>query len=253
MKKLVVFFTLFTFSSVFPQDLSNSFAEANRLYQKGAYQEAITLYEAIEETGKVSSELYFNLGNSYYKINKVGPSIYNYEKALLLNPFNEDASNNLIFAKRLSLDRIEELPKSTFEKLNHNFINKLDFNQWAIISVVLSLLGSLLFLGFYFSMKSSFKRLFFGSSLICSVLLLASLAISFTQYKNTTNTVEAIIYAIEVVVKNEPTLMAEESFILHEGTKVYVLDEVDDWNKIKLADGKIGWLKKQDLNILNDF
>ena len=80
--------------------------------------------------------MYYNLGNSYYKLNKVGPTIYYYEKALKLNPLNDDVKNNLVFAKRLALDNIEELPKTIFQKFNKNYLQKLSYNQWAIVVVV---------------------------------------------------------------------------------------------------------------------
>jgi tetratricopeptide (TPR) repeat protein len=253
MKKILLLLAFFTVNGLFSQDFDKLFSEANNFYKNGNYENAIELYEQIAVSGNVSSELFYNLGNSYYKINKVGPSIYNYEKALLLDPLNEDAENNLIFAKRLSLDRIEELPKSALQKFNENYISKLHYNQWATLSVVLSLLAALFFLLYYFSHSPSKKRLFFTSTVISVLLLVTSLSITVNQYRVDSRKVEAIIYATEVSVKNEPTRSAEEAFILHEGTKVIVLDQVDDWKKIKLVDGKIGWLKEQDINILNVF
>ncbi|TCP28323.1 hypothetical protein EV195_101499 [Tenacibaculum skagerrakense] len=252
-KKIVLLLVFFTLSNSAAQDANQLFDKSNTLYKNADYNEAIKLYEQIEASGEVSSELYYNLGNSYYKINKVGPSIYNYEKALLLDPLNEDAHNNLIFAKRLSLDRIEELPKSTLQKFNKKYISKLSYDQWATLTVVFSFLASCLFLMYYFSQTPSLKRLFFTTSIISVILLISTLLITVNQYKKASNTIEAIVFATEVSVKNEPTKNAEEAFILHEGTKVFVLDEVDDWKKIKLIDGKIGWLKSQQINILNLF
>lgn len=253
MKKILLLLAFFTVNGLFSQDFDKLFSEANDFYKNGNYENAIELYEQIAVSGNVSTELFYNLGNSYYKINKVGPSIYNYEKALLLDPLNEDAENNLIFANRLSLDRIEELPKSALQKFNENYISKLHYNQWATLSVVISLLAALFFLLYYFSHSPSIKRLFFTSTIISLLLLVTSLSITVNQYGVDSRKVEAIIYATEVSVKNEPTKSAEEAFILHEGTKVIVLDQVDDWKKIKLVDGKIGWLKEQDINILNVF
>ncbi len=252
-QKIILLLAFFTFSNAFTQDSNQLFSEANTLYKNGEYLKAIKIYEEIETTGDVSSELYYNLGNCYYKVNKVGPSIFNYEKALQLDPLNEDAQNNLIFAKRLSLDRIEELPKSVFQKFNESYLSKLSYNQWAILSVVLSFLASCLFLLYYFSHSPSLKRLFFTSSIISILILITALSITIVQYGKSSKTIEAIVYATEVSVKNEPTNNAEEAFIIHEGTKVFVLDEVDDWKKIKLVDGKIGWLKSQEINLLSIF
>ncbi|MFY7671220.1 hypothetical protein ACOSP6_09080 [Tenacibaculum sp. MEBiC06402] len=253
MRKIVLLLAFFTLNTIISQSSNELFEQANEYYKNQEYSKAITLYEQIEETGEVSSELFYNLGNSYYKINKVGPSIYNYEKALLLNPLNEDAQNNLIFAKRLSLDRIEELPKSVLQKFNENYLSKLSYNQWAVLAVILSFLTSCLFLLYYFSQIPSYKRFYFTSSILSVIFLIAVLSITLNQYKKASNTIQAIVYATEVSVKNEPIKNADEAFVLHEGTKVFVLDEVDDWKKIRLVDGKIGWLKKDQINILSVF
>ena len=230
--------------------LDTLFSEANIFYKKGKYQEAIDTYRKIEATKEISSELYYNLGNSYYKLNEVAPTIYNYEKALQLNPLNEDAQNNLIFAKRLTLDRVEELPKSFLQKFNENYLQKLTYNEWAIVTVVLSFLASILFLLFYFAETPSKKRLFFVTSILSFLLLFSSLAISFNQYNISKTNKFAIIFSEKAEVKNAPTLNSNDIFTLHEGTKIKVLDEIDNWKKIKLADGKIGWLIASDLKEL---
>lgn len=254
MKRIICVFILFlTVNFVNAQKETELFDKANTLYKNGAYEEAAKLYETISDSKSVSSELYYNLGNCYYKLNKVGPSIYNYEKALVLDPLNEDAKNNLVFAKRLALDRIEELPKSVLQKFNENYISKINFNGWAKLTVLFSFLGALLFVLYYFSESSSKKRLFFSTSIFSFLLLIITLAITFNQYDKYTNTVTAIIFSSEVSVKNEPTKNGDEIFIIHEGTKVFVLDEVDDWKKIRLLDGKIGWIKRDELKILDTF
>ena len=146
--KLIVVF-LFAYSNMFAQSNTELFEQANELYRGENYVEAIGIYEKIEASGLVSSELYYNLGNSYYKINKVAPSIYNLEKSLLINPQNKDAVNNLIFANRMTIDAIEELPKTFFQNLESDVIEQLSFNQWAYLVVGFSILMSLFFLFFY--------------------------------------------------------------------------------------------------------
>ena len=250
MKKIIVILLFFTTNLVSAQTVNELFTNANTLYKEGKYKEAIELYSQIESTSKVSSELYYNIGNAHYKLNQVAPSIYNYEKALLLDPLNEDAQNNLIIAKRLTLDRIEELPESIFQKLDKNLLQKLSYNTWAVIVVFLSFLASFLFLMFYFSYTPNKKRLFFTTSTLSFILLAFSLIITFTQYNQAQNKIEAIVFTEEVDVKNAPTNDSDIIFSLHEGTKVKVLDSVDDWKKIKLVDGKIGWVKNTTIKIL---
>ena len=250
MKKIIILLLLFISSMLNAQNADAVFSNANTLYKEGKYNEAIKLYEEIANQDKVSSELYYNLGNAYYKLNKVAPSIYYYEKALQLNPLNEDAQNNLIFAKRLTLDRIEELPKSVFQKFNENYLQKLTYNGWAIVAVIFSFLAGILFLLFYFAIEPSKKRLYFVTSMLSFLLLIITLSITFTQYNDAQKNIHAIIFSEEVTVKNAPTPNSEEVFTLHEGTKVKVLDSVDDWKKIRLTDGKIGWMKANLLKVI---
>ena len=251
--KKILFLLLIVANVSTAQNTTDSFYSANDLYKNDKFEEAIQLYQKIETEGFISSELYYNLGNSYYKLNKVGPSIYYYEKSLKLNPLNEDVKNNLIFAKRLALDNIEELPKTILQKVNKNYLQKLSYNQWAIVVIIFSVLGSLLFLLFYFASTPSKKRFYFATSSISFILLLASFFITYNQYLRSKNNKEAIVFAKKTEVRNAPTLNSEEVFTLHEGTKVFVLDSVDDWKKIKLADGKLGWIIADEIKLLNNF
>ena len=252
MKKFL-FLCLFTICSISAQNVDELFTNANDLYKNEKFEQAIELYKNIESKGFISSELYYNLGNSYYKLNKVGPSIYYYEKALQLNPLNEDVQNNLVFAKRLALDNIEELPKTVFQKFNANYLQQLSYNQWAIVTVVFCFLASLFFLLFYLSQKPSLKRSFFVISVFGFFFLIVSFVITLNQYNFAKNNKVAIVFAEETSVRNAPTLNSEEVFTLHEGTKVTVLDSIDDWKKIKLADGKIGWIIAEEIKLLDNF
>jgi len=252
MKKLF-FLLLIIANSVTAQNVDSLFVSANNLYKNGKFSEAIELYKKIEAKKLVSSELYYNLGNSYYKLNKVGPSIYYYEKALKLNPLNEDVKNNLVFAKRLALDNIEELPKTVLQKFKINYLQKLSYNQWAIVVVFFSIIGSFLFLLFYFAEGSSKKRFYFTTSMISFILLIVSLFITYNQYNFAINNIEAIVFSEKTKVRNAPTLNSEEVFTLHEGTKIIVLDAVDDWKKIKINDGKLGWIIAKDIKLLTNY
>ena len=251
--KKTLFLLLIITNIITAQTASESFSSANDLYKNEKFEQAIALYEKIEDQGLVSSELHYNLGNSYYKLNKVGPSIYHYEKSLKLDPLNEDVKNNLVFAKRLALDNIEELPKTVFQKFNKNYLQMLSYNQWAIVTIVFSMLGSLFFLLFYFAVSPSKKRFYFVISALNFILLITSSLITYNQYLHSNNNKEAIVFAKKTAVRNAPTLNSEEVFTLHEGTKVLVLDNLDDWKKIKLADGKLGWIIADEIRLLSDF
>jgi tetratricopeptide (TPR) repeat protein len=251
--KKIFFLLLFVSSFAYGQTSDELFATGNNLYKEGKFEEAIETYRKIESQEIMSSELYFNLGNCYYKLNKVGATIFNYEKALQINPLNQDAANNLVFAKRLTIDRIEELPKSIFQKFNENYLQKLSYNQWALITVSFSFLTAILFLLFYFSYDSSRKRFFFVTSLFSFLFFLITVFTTYNQFNFSKNEVYAIVFKEKTEVKNGPTLSSEEIFTLHEGTKVKVLDAVDNWKKIKLVDGKIGWIIADEIKLLNLF
>ncbi len=251
MKNLFFLVCLFS-TTFFVAQTSNTdlFEKANLNYKEGKYQEAITLFKKIEAKDSVSSTLYYNIANSYYKLNNVANTIYYYEKALNLDPLNTDAANNLEFARRMTIDTIEELPKTFLQKLEANYIHKLSYNQWSSLAVFFSFLASILFLLFYVSSISNRKRMYFLTSVLSFFLLAITIGISYNQYKRATNIKTAIIFTSKVSVNNAPTINSDEVFVLHEGTKVLVLDAVDNWKKIKLADGKIGWILTSDLKEL---
>lgn len=245
MKKLVTVI-LFCFSlSIFSQAPEKLFSEANTFYKVEDYQRALDVYLSIEEQGYQSSDLYFNLGNTYYKLNKVAPAIYYFEKALKLNPANEDAAFNLAFAKRMTIDVIEELPKTFLQKFSINVIQKLPFDTWALIAVIASFLTALFFLIYFFSSSSKKKLIYFNTTILTLVIMLVTVIFAYKNYDTVQLNRTAIIFATKAVIKNAPTKSSEEAFELHEGTKVIILDELDDWKKIKIADGKVGWINDQ--------
>ena len=251
----ILVFTLCTVS--FAQELDGSqesilqFEKANELYRNSSYKEAIVIYESIEQSGTISADLYYNLGNAYYKTNEVAASIYNYEKALQLNPTNkEDIITNLTYAKRMTIDVIEALPKTFLQRIEADYVASISFDQWAYLSVIGAFLTAILFLLFYFSFVPLQKRLYFIGSTLSLFLLIVSLSFSILQYNTVQKTQEGILFTPKVGVKNAPSQISEEVFELHEGTKVSIIDRVDVWLQIKLADGKKGWLLSEHLKEL---
>lgn len=250
MKKLILVFISFFTICVVAQQENDWFEAGNTFYKEGKYNKAIESYKSIEKKGKVSSELYFNIGNCYYKLNEVAQTIFYYEKALQLNPKNKDASNNLIFANRLTIDRVEPLAETVFQKLNRNVFLQLHQDTWAISCVVFAVIIAILFLFFYYSDKSSKRRLYFILFSLSVLLFCFCFAVSFQQYSYHKNKREAIVFVKKIAVQSEPIQDSEDVFTLHEGTKVSVIDQVDFWKKIKLADGRIGWLKSENIKEL---
>jgi tetratricopeptide (TPR) repeat protein len=222
----------------------SSFEKGNVLYQKGKYEQAISKYESVLKNNEHSAELYFNLGNCYYKMNKVAPAIYNYEKALTLNPDDSEIANNIKFAQKLQIDEIKEIPQVGFSKMIHDFISVFHYNTWAWISVGLAALFLLLFIGYYFSQITLYKRVLFVGMIVLILLQLISVSAAISVKKAYDNEKPAIVFAEIVAVKSEPQKASATAFMLHEGTKVFVLEAMSNWKKIQLTDGTEGWIDK---------
>jgi tetratricopeptide (TPR) repeat protein len=239
--KKIIFIFLLTTQVFFAQ---NGFEKGNYLYQKGRYEQAISEYESVLATKQHSAELYFNLGNCYYKLNKVAPAIYNYEKALVLNPNDVEVLNNLKFAHKLQIDEIKIIPKVGFSKMIHDITSAFHYNTWAWISVGFSTLFLLFFIGYYFSQMTSSKRIFFFGMFALLLLLIVSVSAAISEKNDFDNERPAIVFAEMVLVKSEPQKASNTVFTLHEGTKVFVQETLENWKKIQLTDGTEGWIEK---------
>lgn len=252
MKKILYILTILLCASLGAQN-NVLFDAGNKAYNEGDYQEAINSYERILNEGVHSSELYFNLGNAYYKLNRIAPSIYYYEKALQLSPKNKDVKANLSFAQNMTIDDIETVPEIGLSRISKSIINTFSFDTWAMFSVGLVMVFAILFLGYYFSSATSKKRLAFIMSSSAIILAIVCLFFAYQKYQYVQKDKPAIVFAKETDIKTDPNLRSEVAFTLHEGTKVQVLETYDEnWTKIKLADGKTGWIPTEDIKLLNN-
>lgn len=252
--KRLLFIVVFMFlhNGAFAQ--SNTFFEkATEAYNNGEFQKAIELYERILENNQHSAALYFNLGNAFYKKGEIGPSIYYYEKALLLNPNDAEIKNNLGYAQNMRLDAIEEMPQTAFTKFYNNTIALLSFEQWAYLAIAMVLLFVIAYIAYYSFFGATQKRVTFIISVIAIIICFSSVAFAYLQFEKFKKDNPAIIFSREIAVTSEPNKRSERIFTLHEGTKVNVLETLDDWQKIKIADGQTGWLPSENLKMLKDF
>jgi tetratricopeptide (TPR) repeat protein len=236
----ILYLFLFIFHVSFAQ---TAFEKGNLLYQKEKYQEAITSYKSIIESGKQSSDLYFNLGNCYYKLHQVAPAIYNYEKALLLNPNDKDLKTNLGFAQKMAIDDIKVIPKVGFHKIIQDFTSNYHFDTWAWIAVSFAFVFLLFFIGYYFSQTTLLKRIFFLGMFILLLAILVSVSSGIYEKMHYENEKPAIVFSEIVSVKSEPKNTSPDAFVLHEGTKVYILESIANWKKIELTDETTGWIE----------
>ena len=235
-----IFYLLLLSTQLF---FAQGFEKGNELYRKEQYAEAATEYENVVKSNKHSAELYFNLGNSYYKLNKVAPAIYNYEKALLLNPGDADIENNLKFTHKMMIDEVKEVPKAGFDKMIHDMTSAFSYNCWAWIAIGFSVGFLLVFCGYYFSGTTLYKRIFFLLMFVMALGIVLAVLSALFEKERYENERPAIVFAGIVPVKSEPKNAATDAFILHEGTKVFVLETLDNWKRVELSDGADGWIE----------
>ena len=232
---------------------NDAFAKATVAYNAADFPLAIKYYKEILSKGEHSAAVYYNLGNAYYKLNDVANSIYFYEKGLLLKSDDEEILNNLHFAQKMTLDAIGDAPRTKFQELYNNVLNSLTYDEWAYISIGGVILCVLFFLSYYYSTSSFRKKLFFIGCIVLILLSITSLTLTNLNYNYHIHDAPAIVFSKEVPVVSEPNSTSNIVFTLHEGTKISVLDALNNWNKIKLNNGDIGWLESKHLKLIKDF
>ncbi len=252
MKKITLILLLFVTCGIQAQKDTQFFAEASKYYNEGKYEQAIASYAKIMDTNKHSAELYYNLGNAYYKSNQVAQSIYYYEKALLLAPNDTDIENNLAFANNMTIDAIEELPESVLSKTYKNTVAYFSTDQWAVLSVVFLFLFVASSIAYYFLMLPRSKRIAFITSISALSIVVFTVIFAFLQSKGQEKDRGAIVFKEEVSAQTEPNLRSESAFVLHEGTKVNVIEAFEDWKKVKLTNGETGWLLANDIKEIKE-
>lgn len=251
-KKIILFLGLFSVLLCSGQN-EEFFDKATTAYNAGEYQNAIDLYKNILKNGAHSASVYFNLGNSYYKLNEIAESIYYYEKALLLSPNDNEIKTNLSYAQNMTLDAIDTVPETGISKLYKNVTGKLTFDQWSYLAIAAMFIFVLLYIAFYNFNYSARKRWAFIGSLIALFVCIIAVLFAYIQQRDYNAKRPAIIFAEESIIKSEPNDTSAQVFLLHAGTKVNIVEKLNDWNKIELADGKTGWIIEDQLKPLKDF
>ena len=232
----------------YPDSLWNAGVQA---YTAGNYQQALQDWEGVRETGLASRELYYNLGNAYFKTGEIAPAILWYERALRLDPSDTDVRYNLDFARSQTQDKIDEVPEIFFEQWGHAICYLLPSNTWAVIGLVAFALLVVCVLLYLLGATSARRRLGFFAGIAC--LVMAFLGWDFAQWQRQEALRQdmAIVMRPVVSVKSSPSAeSAKDLFILHEGTRVKVLDNVSGYSQIELADGRQGWLPTPDVEVI---
>jgi tetratricopeptide (TPR) repeat protein len=251
MKKLI--FLIFSVSTVLyvnAQEADSLLVKANNYYTKAQYQDAINTYNSILELGYESPEIYYNLGNAYYKEKVIALAILNYEKAIQLAPNDEDIRYNLDLTNRLVVDKIEVLPVFFVTGWIRNFKSIFTSDVWAIISLACFILILVFISVFLYSRRIGLKKLSLGFAFFIVIISIISFVFSYQQKQAILNGNTAIVIRSSITVKSSPDISGTDLFVVHEGTKVWIEDKISDWNEIKLSDGSIGWLKAEDIEVI---
>ncbi|MCQ2322082.1 MAG: hypothetical protein MJZ47_00515 [Bacteroidales bacterium] len=220
----------------------DEFAKANAYYNDSKYDSAMITYNRIIDEGYVSAQLYYNIGNTYFKLRNIPMSIYYYECALKHEPNNKDIKNNLSVANALITDKIEPLPVFFMTRWWRNAGNILSADGWATCSIIVfAILLTALFLYITARTKAAKKSMFF-TTLVALVIFVASVVFAANKSRYMKSNDEAIIMKPTITVKSSPSSSGVDLFVLHEGTKVEIEENEGNWNKIKIADGSVGWL-----------
>lgn len=246
-KTLVIVIFIICSVPVIAQNIFNLVEKGNLHFMNGEYEMAIEVYEAVIDSGYESAELYYNLGNAYYKSNKFTPALINFERANLLNPGDGEIIHNLEMARQFVVDDIDKLPEFLPEVWYKRFIGILKTDQWAYISMITFPLSLLFFLLYLFVRRIRMRKLSFWLAVVIMIISLSTLLFSYHQKKLVYDHSYAIIISPSVTIKSSPDDSGTELFQLHEGTKVEIIDQLGEWKEIKLSDGNAGWLRSDDL------
>ena len=251
MKNYVVYCFLFLLPVwLNAQTAQELFTQGNAAYNGGNYDLAIEKYTLILDQEVDSPALYYNLGNAHYRLGNVAESIFYFEKAHRLSPRDESIRNNRAFAANMTLDAIDELPQTQLEQWQTMLLNRLSLNGWTYLLVFFVWLAFVFLVMYLWTSSIGIKRLFFSLGLLS--IFLMGLAWSFTHQKQQAlSRLSAVVFSEETAVWAEPNKRSETVFRLHEGTVVELLDLLQGWSKVKIANGAEGWIENPTIRRLD--
>lgn len=216
---------------------------ADTEYQKGNYQQAIRDYEEILKNGE-SAEIYFNLGNAYYRTDNITKAVLNYERARLLSPGDDDINFNLQFARSKTIDKITPESEMFFVTWYKSLVNFTSVDNWAKTGILCIVMALLLVLLYLFGPQLMLRKIGFFGGLAFFVIFLLSNLFAFQQKQALDNRTGAIIISPSVNIKKTPAKNSTDQFVLHEGTRVDIIDKgMTDWRCIRVGDGREGWIE----------
>lgn len=233
------------------QPVSALWDKAVAAYSEGNFDLALENFGEIEARGYASDKLYYNIGNCYFKKEHfLGKSILYYEKALKENPSYRDAEYNLEIARQMTVDKIDVVPEFILLTWVKAFRDIMSSNAWAWLFLSMTVLTAVLLLVFRFAAPLPLRKTAFALSILTFLFAVIAFVFSLNLRNSVENGGEAVIVAPVSSVKSSPGAFDQSLFILHEGTKVEIVDDLGDWYRIELSDGRQGWAEKKNLEII---
>lgn len=240
MRLIIVILALLPFVSA-----SQGVAEldsANRAYSRSEYEKAAQLYEEVLLTGKEAAEVYYNLGNAYFKSGSLGKAILNYERAHKLAPDDEDINFNLDFASEKVTDKIDPAPQLFLTEWKSGFASMLSETGWSILCITVFTL-TLAMIALYITGRTKpLRQLGFWSGIALLLVSILSFTMARSRYRSEESAKEAIVTVNNITVKGSPSAEGTKLFIIHEGTKVKIEEDEGEWLEVKIANGNVGWV-----------
>lgn len=221
--------------------------KANKAYMAGFYENSISIYEKIISGGMVSAELYYNLGNAYFKSNNLPPAILNYERALKLSPGDEDIIYNLGVANSRIVDKIDVLPELFYLRWWKSLKTWFSPNGWTLMGIGSFSLLFVMAALFLLSRSVSGRKLFFTAGVVILLINITSGIIAFQTYNESRLQNTAIVFTPTLPVKSSPDDSSIDLFVIHEGLKVTIIDRLGDWCEVRIMNGSKGWVKAANL------
>ncbi|MBQ0024372.1 MAG: BatD family protein [Bacteroidales bacterium] len=231
-------------ANIFAQDASSLWTGAGDAFAQSEWQNSLDLYKSIEAQGLESADLYYNIGNAYYKLGDIPHSILYFERSLKLDPSHDDARNNLAIVSQMTLDKIEIVPEFVLATWLRELRESMSADGWAYMTIILVMAVAALMLVFLRSSSMKARKLSFIAACIVMFFTIVTFIFSASGRRAVSKVESAIVTSPVSSVKSSPTDGGNAIFVLHEGTKVKLLDEVGEWTKIELGDGRQGWLQK---------
>lgn len=236
--------------SSFESNLEISKAAGDTAYVREDYATAASIYEELLQKG-VSAELYYNLGNSYYKTDNIAKAVLNYERAVLLSPNNRDYKANLAIASSKIVDKDESSPELFFITWGKTIVNWMTSDQWAVLAVSTFILCLVSLMIFFLSKKTALKKIGFVIAMLTLITAPIFNYCSLYQKKKITNQDTAIVMEPSVTVRSTPSESGTSLFVIHEGKKVKITDNsMSSWKEIELENGEVGWLPTEAIEII---